>query len=188
MGPHSFGDPQRRDDFEQVEMTVDARDAHWYRTDRTRDRVAFCVDERLVKVVGQSPAYPMQLMPNIYEFAAGPEPASPLERYPKELVVERLRGWRSTAGRGGRADVLDGPDGPDGPAGPDGFVSLICTPGERNGRGCCHPLHGQHRWEEPAVAPRSPEGTRRAAYHIPLTRCAIEKNAARQDGTGRQGR
>lgn len=94
MGLHPFGDPAIRDEFEQVELALDAREPHWYAAEWTPERVAFYVDERLVKVVEQSPTYPMQFMLNIYEFADGPELPSPLERYPKELVVERFRGWR----------------------------------------------------------------------------------------------
>ena len=94
MGVHPFGDRSIRDDFEQVALPIDARDAHGYAAEWTPGRVAFYVDEQLVKVVDQSPDYPMQLMLSLYEFATGPEPASPLDRYPKEAVVERLRGWR----------------------------------------------------------------------------------------------
>ena len=69
------------------------------------DAVSFYVDEHLVKVVQQSPAYPMQFMLDIYEFADGPDPASPPDRYPKTFVVERFprlstdQGSRGEAGR-----------------------------------------------------------------------------------------
>ena len=94
MGVHPFGDPSIRDDFEQVALPIDAREAHWYAAEWMPGRVAFYVDEQRVKVVDQSPDYPMQLMLSLYEFATGPEPASPADRYPKEAMVERLRGWR----------------------------------------------------------------------------------------------
>jgi hypothetical protein len=52
------------------------------------------VDGRLVKTVGQSPAYPMQLMLGIYEFR-GDDADSPGKRVcPKELVVDYVRGYR----------------------------------------------------------------------------------------------
>ncbi len=63
----------------------------------TPDHVAFAVDEQIVKVVEQSPAYPMQFMLGIYEFASGPEPPSSTAGYPKELVVEWFRGWRAAS-------------------------------------------------------------------------------------------
>ena len=102
MGLHPFGDPSIRDEFAAEPVPIDAREAHWYAAAWTPDHVAFYVDERLVKVVRQSPAYPMQVMLNVYEFAVDALPASPIERYPKEFVVERFRGYRPTTGRGAR--------------------------------------------------------------------------------------
>jgi hypothetical protein len=51
--------------------------------------VPFFVDDRLVKVVEQSPAYPMQLMLNVYALSPrdGDEPLA--------FVVHHVRGWRS---------------------------------------------------------------------------------------------
>jgi hypothetical protein len=65
--------------------------------------VAFFIDDRIVSVVRQSPAYPMQFLPSIYEFAEGPEPASPADQYPKEFVVEQFRGSRPITGAATRA-------------------------------------------------------------------------------------
>ena len=50
----------------------------------------------------QSPAYPMQFMLNIYEFADDPGLPSPPDRYPKTFVVQRFRGYRPIAGPGAR--------------------------------------------------------------------------------------
>ena len=58
-------------------VAIDARESHTYSVRWTARDVAFYVDDRLVKVVRQSPAYPMQFMLDIYEFADGPEPPSP---------------------------------------------------------------------------------------------------------------
>lgn len=102
MGVHPFGDPSIVDEFTVESVAIDAREVHWYAAEWTPDHVAFYVDERRVKVVRQSPTYPMQFMLNIYEFADGPEPASPLGRYPKEFVVEQFRGYRPTTGPGAR--------------------------------------------------------------------------------------
>jgi hypothetical protein len=41
-------------------------------------------------VVEQSPDYPMQLMLSLYAFGAARGPA----RYPKEFVVDHVRGYR----------------------------------------------------------------------------------------------
>jgi hypothetical protein len=88
MGLHPFGDPQIVDDFSRVAVPIDARDFHVYAADWTADGVTFFVDGELVKSVGQSPGYPMQLMLGIYEFQPAPGP------YPKEFVVDYVRGYR----------------------------------------------------------------------------------------------
>ena len=94
MGVHPFGDPSIVDDVEQVSLPLDARAFHDYAVEWTPERVRFFVDEEQVREVAQSPAYPMQLMLNIYEFAEGPEPVSPVERSPKVFTVDWVRGWR----------------------------------------------------------------------------------------------
>jgi hypothetical protein len=94
MGIHPFEDTTLQDEFAAVPVAIDAREAHWYAAEWTPDLVAFYVDERLAKVVRQSPTYPMVFMLDIYEFADGPNAPSPPERYPKEFVVEHFRGWR----------------------------------------------------------------------------------------------
>ncbi len=102
MGVHPWADPSITDEFAAEAVAIDARDAHWYSAEWAPDHVSFYVDDRLVKVVRQSPAYPMQFMLNIYEFADGPEPVSPPDRYPKEFVVECFRGHRPLTGNAPR--------------------------------------------------------------------------------------
>lgn len=106
VGVHPFGDPTILDDFSAEPVEIDARQAHWYAAEWTPDRVAFYVDEGLVKLVRQSPTYPMQFMLGVYEFADGPDPPSPADRYPKEFVVERFRGWRPASGPGARPTAI----------------------------------------------------------------------------------
>lgn len=96
MGVHPFGDSSIADDVEQVTLHLDAREFHDYAAEWTPERVRFFVDEQQVREVAQSPAYPMQLMLNVYEFARD-EQASALDRYPKEFLVDWLRGWRRDA-------------------------------------------------------------------------------------------
>jgi len=98
MGVHPFRDPSIRDEFAAEEVAIDAREPHTYSARWTSSDVAFYVDETLVKVVRQSPAYPMQFMLDIYEFADGREPASAADRYPKMFAVEWFRGYRPTVG------------------------------------------------------------------------------------------
>jgi hypothetical protein len=94
VGVHPFGDPRLADDFEQVEMALDVREPHLYAAEWTPGRVAFFVDGEQVKAVEQAPDYPMQLMLGIYDFP--PEPGQPRGRYPKDFVVDFVRGFRLT--------------------------------------------------------------------------------------------
>ena len=94
MGIHPFGDPAIADEFSKETLPIDAREVHTYAAEWTPDHVAFYVDDRLIKVIRQSPAYPMQFMLNIYEFADGPDLRSKPGRYPKVFEVEAFRGYR----------------------------------------------------------------------------------------------
>jgi len=97
MGVHPFGDPAIVDDFERVDLPIEARELHDYAAEWTPERIRFFVDEEPVREVAQSPAYQMQLMLSVYEFAEGPALASPSDAYPKEFVVDWVRGWRRAA-------------------------------------------------------------------------------------------
>jgi hypothetical protein len=94
MGIHPFGDSRLVDDFEQVELAIDATVAHTYVADWTSNGVDFLVDDRLVKHTDESPDYPMQLMLGIYEFAP-----SGSDGYPKRFVVDHVRGYTPAVGR-----------------------------------------------------------------------------------------
>ena len=93
VGVHPFGDPTIVDDFSKVRLGIDPCEFHVYAAEWTPSEVTFFVDDASVKTVGQSPAYPMQLMLSIYEFPSeeGEEPARP---YPKMFVVDYVRGHR----------------------------------------------------------------------------------------------
>jgi hypothetical protein len=93
MGIHPFGDPRLVDDFEQVELPIDATEPHTYAAEWTPAGVDFLVDDRIVKRTTQSPDYPMQLMLGIYEFA----PTS--GGYPKRFVVEHVRVYEADGAR-----------------------------------------------------------------------------------------
>jgi hypothetical protein len=92
MGIHPFADPGLIDDFEQVELSIDAVEPHTYAVEWTPDGVVFLVDDRIVKRTAQSPEYPMQLMLGIYEFS--PRPG---REYPKRFVVDHVRGYAPLA-------------------------------------------------------------------------------------------
>ena len=94
VGIHPFGDPKLVDEFEKVRVDVDVRDFHEYGAEWTPDGVTFLVDGEPVKRAAQSPDYPLQLMLDIYEFPA--EAGEPAGTYPKEFVVDYVRGYRPT--------------------------------------------------------------------------------------------
>ena len=108
LGIHPWVDPALREDFEQVPVDIDARGSHWYAAEWRPGSVRFYVDEQLVKVVDQAPAYPMQSMLTLYEFGTGPEQISPATAYPKVAVIERFRGWRPVSGPGAREAAFPG--------------------------------------------------------------------------------
>jgi Glycosyl hydrolases family 16 len=93
VGVHPFGDPGIADDFARETLPIDAREHHVYSAVWTPADVTFFVDGDVVKTVHQSPGYPMQLMLSIYEFP--PEEGDEQTRqYPKEFVVDYVRGYR----------------------------------------------------------------------------------------------
>ena len=94
MGVHPFGDPNITDEFAAEVVPIDARGFHVYAAEWTPEQVAFYVDGERVKTVGQSPSYPMQLMLNLYEFPADPGEEPAARPYPKEFVVDYVRGYR----------------------------------------------------------------------------------------------
>jgi hypothetical protein len=96
MGLRPFADPTIRDEFSVESVAIDAREFHLYAAEWTPEQVAFFVDHRLVKTVEQSPSYPMQLMLSVYEFPDDGQPTGPAQRYPKEFVVDDVRGYRLT--------------------------------------------------------------------------------------------
>jgi hypothetical protein len=105
MGVHPFGDPSITDEFAAESLPIDARESHLYAAEWTPDFVALYVDERLVKVVRQSPTYPMQFMLNIYEFRDEPRSRTPHEGDAKTFVVERFRGYRPVGGPAARGSA-----------------------------------------------------------------------------------
>jgi hypothetical protein len=93
LGIHPFGDPRLVDDFEKVELPIDATQPHTYAAEWTPVGVDFLVDDRLVKHTDQAPDYPMQLMLGIYD--SGLTPGGD----PKRFVVDYVRGYAPETGR-----------------------------------------------------------------------------------------
>jgi hypothetical protein len=66
-GLHPFGDPAIRDAFFEDDFDLDVRVFNTYAVEWMADQTRFFVNHRLVRVIGQSPQYEMQLMLNLYE-------------------------------------------------------------------------------------------------------------------------
>jgi Glycosyl hydrolases family 16 len=101
MGVRQFADPGLVNEFAAERVEIDARDFHVYAAEWTPERVEFFVDGQSIKTVEQSPTYPLQFMLGIYEFP--PEPGAPPPDpagYPKEFLVDYVRGWRRAARSG----------------------------------------------------------------------------------------
>jgi Glycosyl hydrolases family 16 len=96
MGVHPFGDPDIADDFAAETVPIDAREFHVYAAEWEPERVAFFVDGERIRTVDQSPGYPMQLMLGIYEFPGEAGAPNRVAGYPKEFIVDYVRGYRSS--------------------------------------------------------------------------------------------
>lgn len=92
LGIHPFGDPSLRDDFVQVPVAGDVRAGRTYSVEWMPGAARFFIDDLLVAEADQSPAYPLQLMLNLYELPDG-TPRDPAE-YPLEAGVQWVREWR----------------------------------------------------------------------------------------------
>lgn len=72
QGIHPFRDPALVDDFEAPRRTIDVSDWHVYAVDWREDRVDFLIDGDLVRTIGQSPDYPMQVIMAVFDFPDHP--------------------------------------------------------------------------------------------------------------------
>ena len=97
VGLHPFGDARIVDEFARVTVPIDAREFHVYAAEWTPAGVTFFVDGEVIKSANQSPDYPMQLMLNIYEFPEADQ-SRPPSAYPKEFVVDYVRGYELRQG------------------------------------------------------------------------------------------
>jgi hypothetical protein len=89
-GIHPFADPSLTEDFHETRIDQDIGDFHVYSADWRPDGVTFALDGRPLGTVAQSPAYPMQLMLNIYDL----EPAATHAHGVMELWVDYVRVWQ----------------------------------------------------------------------------------------------
>lgn len=102
MGLHPFGDPAIRDDFTAVPVAIDARACHTYSVEWRPGVTRWYVDDRLVRIADQAPAYPMQLMLDIYAFPRETDAGGSGAGSGARFRVRRVRGWRPVRGPGAR--------------------------------------------------------------------------------------
>jgi beta-glucanase (GH16 family) len=93
-GIHPWKDPKLTDEFYQDWMDIDAAKFHVYALEWTPSHIDFYVDNRKIKRIQQSPDYPMQFMLSLYELPGGDTNAP----YPREFVVDYLRGYKPDGG------------------------------------------------------------------------------------------
>jgi glycosyl hydrolase family 16 len=87
IGLHKFRDPALIEDWAAVPLELDVSEFHTWAVDWAPGSLVFTVDGAVVKRVGQSPNYPVQLMLAVFDFPdKGGPPGLP------ELVVSHVLG------------------------------------------------------------------------------------------------
>jgi hypothetical protein len=92
-GIHKFNDPKLKEAFFEEEFQLDLTKFHIYSAEWTSKSVIFYLDNKKVKEIHQSPDYRMQFMLGLYEIPAGGKDSTD-EKYPKEFVVDYVRGYK----------------------------------------------------------------------------------------------
>jgi len=92
MGLRQFNDPKIVTDFTEDTYPIDVMEFHVYAVQWIPGKVVLYIDGAPVREINQSPDYPMQLMLGIYELPEQLRDASS-QRYPKEFVVDYVRGY-----------------------------------------------------------------------------------------------
>ena len=80
------------DEFSEKDYEIDVTQFHIYAAEWTKDSIVFFINNKIVKVVNQSPDYPMQFMLGIYEIP-GKITGKNERKYPKKFIVDYIRGY-----------------------------------------------------------------------------------------------
>jgi hypothetical protein len=97
-GLHPFGDALIRDEFYKDIFEIDAAQYHVYAADWRPEQVEFSIDNRSIRIIHQSPRYPMQFMLGIYEIPNQLSAESRPDVWPKTFEVDYVRGYRLKGG------------------------------------------------------------------------------------------
>jgi len=90
-GIHPFRDPALVDEFGTTRRAIDIAEFHTYSARWDPGRVAFFVDDALIRTVHQAPDYPMQMMIAVFDFPAKAG-ASGAPAVVPELVIDWVKG------------------------------------------------------------------------------------------------
>ncbi len=93
-GVRAFNDPKLYNEFYEEPFAIDTTQFHIYAVDWAPDKIDFYIDNQKTKTIHQSPKYPMQLMLNIYEVPVDGKRTTDDLRYPKEFVIDYVRGYK----------------------------------------------------------------------------------------------
>lgn len=100
-GVHPWSDPDLRDEFYIEEFPIDTTRFHIYGVEWTPTHIDFFLDNVKIKRINQSLHYSMQFMLSIFELpfaGAWNGPYDPHAPYPKQFIVDYLRGYQPTGG------------------------------------------------------------------------------------------
>lgn len=96
-----WADPALQKEFYEETFPIDTTCYHLYAVEWKPAQVDYYIDNQLIKVIHQSPAYPMQFMLSIFEhpfegaWTGVHDPAAP---YPKEFTIDYFRAYQPIAG------------------------------------------------------------------------------------------
>jgi len=93
-GIKRINDPRLVQDFHEDLLSFDPAVYHLYAAEWTPAGVDFYLDNRKLRTIAQSPAYPMQFMLNIYELPGAGAPA----RFQPTFTVDYFRAYQPLAG------------------------------------------------------------------------------------------
>ena len=88
IGLHKFRDPGLTEDFSAIPLPLDVAEFHTYAVDWAPGTLTFTVDGTVVRQVGQSPNYPVQLMLAVFDFPDKADPAAKTAPTPELIVTD----------------------------------------------------------------------------------------------------
>lgn len=66
-GVHPFGDGKIKDEFYEQEFSINVKEWNIYALQWEKDKIVFYINGEKIKVINQSPDYPVQIMLDLYD-------------------------------------------------------------------------------------------------------------------------